>query len=37
MSSIFVFWSPSNERTKMLGASAAGPWVGNIIALPLGG
>jgi MFS family permease len=37
MSSIFVYWAPKLERTKMLGTSTAGAWVGNIIALPLSG
>ena len=37
MSSIFVYWAPAQERTKMIGTSNAGLWFGNIIALPLGG
>ena len=37
MSSIFVFWAPAKERTKMLGTSTSGAWVGNIVALPLAG
>ena len=37
MSSIFVFWATAKERTKMLGTSTSGAWVGNIVALPLAG
>ena len=37
MSAIFVYWAPAKDRTKMLGSSTSGAWVGNIIALPLGG
>lgn len=37
MSSIFVHWTPSKERTKIIGTSTSGAWVGNIIALPFGG
>jgi len=37
MASIFVSWAPAKERTKMLGSSTSGAWVGNIIALPLAG
>lgn len=37
MSAIFVYWAPAKERTKIVGSSTAGAWVGNIIALPLGG
>jgi MFS family permease len=36
-SSIFVYWTPSKERTVIIGASTAGAWVGNIVALPLAG
>lgn len=28
---------PSKERTQIIGTSTAGAWLGNIIALPLGG
>lgn len=37
MSTIFVSWAPARERTKIIGTSTAGAWVGNIIALPLAG
>lgn len=37
MSAIFVYWAPAKDRTKMLGSSTSGAWMGNIIALPLGG
>ena len=37
MSSLFVYWTPGNERTKMIGVATTGAWVGNVIALPLGG
>ncbi|CAF0884850.1 unnamed protein product, partial [Brachionus calyciflorus] len=37
MSSLFVHWTPSNERTKIIGTATAGAWVGNIVALPVGG
>lgn len=37
MSSIFVYWAPAKERTKMVGSSTSGAWFGNIVALPLGG
>ncbi len=37
MSSVFVHWAPPSERTIIIGTSTAGAWVGNIIALPLGG
>ena len=35
-SSIYVFWAPAKERTKIVGTSTSGAWIGNIIALPLG-
>ncbi len=30
-------WGPAQERTIIVGASTAGAWVGNIVALPLAG
>lgn len=37
MSSLFVHWTPAIERTRIIGAATSGAWIGNIIALPLGG
>ncbi len=37
MSSMFVFWAPPLEKSRLIGISAAGSWIGNVIALPLGG
>ena len=37
MSTVWVAWTPNHERSKMVGSSTAGAWIGNIIGLALGG
>lgn len=37
VSSLWIFWAPSPERSRLVGSASAGSWIGNIIALPLGG
>ena len=37
MSSIWVEWAPTHERSKMIGSSTAGAWIGNIVGLSFGG
>ncbi|RNA04067.1 inorganic phosphate cotransporter isoform X3 [Brachionus plicatilis] len=37
ISSLWIFWAPSPERSRLVGSASAGSWVGNIVALPLGG
>ena len=37
VSSIWAYWAPTAERSRLVGAASAGSWVGNIIALPFGG
>ncbi|CAF0884887.1 unnamed protein product [Brachionus calyciflorus] len=37
VSSLWILWAPGPERSRLVGSASAGSWVGNIIALPLGG
>jgi ACS family sodium-dependent inorganic phosphate cotransporter-like MFS transporter 5 len=37
VSSIFIYWTPPAERSRLVGMASAGSWVGNIIALPFAG
>jgi ACS family sodium-dependent inorganic phosphate cotransporter len=37
MSSIWAYWAPPNERSRLTGIANAGSWFGSIIALPLAG
>ena len=36
MSAMFVNWAPSLEKSSLIGFAAAGSWLGNVVALPLG-
>ncbi len=35
--SLWAYWAPSQEKAQLVGMAASGAWIGNIIALPLGG
>ena len=37
MSSLWAFWAPPAERSRLVGVANAGSQIGNVIALPLGG
>lgn len=36
MSAMFVNWAPALEKSSLIGFAAAGSWLGNVVALPLG-
>ena len=35
--SLFVEWTPSSEKGRLIGLASAGSWIGDVIGLPLGG
>jgi MFS family permease len=37
VSTLYVRWTPLNEKTRLIGFGFSGSNIGNIIALPLGG
>ena len=36
ISSLYVPWSPPMEKSRLIGFSTAGTWIGNVVALPVG-
>lgn len=34
--SLIVFWSHPLEKSRIVGFTGAGSWMGNVIALPVG-
>ncbi len=36
MSAMFVEWAPTREKSSLIGFAAAGSWLGNVVALPMG-
>jgi MFS family permease len=37
ISSLFINWVPVHEKSRLMGFAYSGPFIGNIISLPLGG
>jgi MFS family permease len=37
ISSLFINWAPPQEKSRLIGFSTSGTYVGNVIALPVGG
>lgn len=37
MSSLWAYWAPPAERSRLVGVANAGAQIGNVLALPLGG